>query len=273
MNEVFDTWKLGAMLLDIIVGFGLPVSLAMIFRKKYKVRISVLIIGIGTYILVNAILCSVFDVIVYYINLSDYLDKSDMASAVFYGIFHGLIQFGGYYAAMRFLMKGYDRKENALMFGLGLSFIDAVYYNAVGGFLNFLTATQINEWGRDGYLDRFEGEAREYSEGVIESLENMGISEIVGSMIFMILEMGFMIAVSVLLFQAVKRVGKTYLLPTLGAVMVVFNLVICLRSVEILNEIPYLIIIGVLTALCCFGAYIFYGADKEQVMGKADFAK
>ena len=170
-------------------------------------------------------------------------------------------------------MKGYDRKENALMFGLGLSFIDAVYYNAVGGFLNFLTATQINEWGRDGYLDRFEGEAREYSEGVIESLENMGISEIVGSMIFMILEMGFMIAVSVLLFQAVKRVGKTYLLPTLGAVMVAFNLVICLRSVEILNEIPYLIIIGVLTALCCFGAYIFYGADKEQVMGKADFAK
>ena len=251
------------MLLDIVVGFGLPISLAMIFRKKYKVRLSVLIIGIGTYILVNAILCSTFDVIIYYMNLSDYLDKSNTASAFFYGIFHGLIQFGGYYASMRFVMKGYDRKEDALMYGLGLSFIDAFYYNAVGGFLNFLTATQINEWGKEGYLSRFEDEAREYSEEVIDSLVNMGISEIVGSMIFMILEMGFMIAVSVLLFQAVKRVGKTYLLPTVGALLVAFNLIICFRSVEMLGEVPYLIITGVLTALCGFGAYIFYGADKE----------
>ena len=273
MNDVFDTWKLGAMLLDIVIGFGLPLSLAMLFRKKYKVRISVLIIGIGTYILVNGILSSIFDVIVYYLPISDFLNSNNSASAIFYGLFHGLIHFGGYYAAMRFLLKGYDRKENALMFGVGLSFIDAFYYNAVGGFMNFLVATQVNEWGREGYLGRFQDEARTYSEDVVDTLANMGISEIVGSVIFMILEMGFMIAASVLLFQAVKRAGKTYLLYTVAALLVIFNLVICFRSVEILGEVAYLVITGVLTTITGFGAYIFYGADKEEIKGKGDLAK
>ena len=273
MEELFNTWKLGAMLLDIIVGFGLPISMIMIIRKKYQIRFAVGIIGVGTYIIVNSLLCGIFDVLIYQLNLSDYLEGIPSAEAVFYGVFHGLIQFVGYYVVMRFFMRGYERKENALMFGVGLSFIDCFYYNAVGGFSNYVTATEVGEWGRESYLGRFPEEQREMAETTLNQLLDLTVSDIVGSVIFMILEMAFMIAVSILLFEATKRAGKKYLLPTIGAAIVAINLIICFRSVERLSQVAYLVLIGVVAALTGFGAYIFYTADKEEIKGKGDFIK
>lgn len=273
MEELFTTWKMGAMLLDIIVGFGLPIALVMLFRKKYDLRLSCGIVGVGTYVVVNSLLCGLFDLLIYYTTISDYLAMSNSAAAIFYGLFHGLLQFGGYFLIMKFFLKGFDRKENALMFGLGLSFIDSFYYNAIGAFSNFLTATEVDEWGLDAYYSRFEGDSLDVAKETVEALLDMTVADIIGSVIFMILEMGFFIAVSVLLFQATKRAGKNYLLPTIGAGIVVFNVIICYRSVDILSEVAYLIIIAVLTAAAGFGAYIYYGADKEEARGKADFVK
>lgn len=270
MNDVFDTWKLGAMLLDIVIGFGLPLSLAMLFRKKYKVRISVLILGLGTFIIVNIVFCGIVDGLIDYAYDAIGLGNSNKSLALVHGLFRGLVQLAGYYFSTKICLREHERKENALMFGLGLSIFYFFYYNVIGGFSNFLTATQINEWGVSDYLSRFEGEVRAEAESTINNLIDMSVFEIVEGLIFAILIFGVLFSASILIFEAVKRSGKNYLLPTIGTVLAITNIIICYRNIDIISGVVYLVLIGILSAIACFVAYIFYGADKESKRGKAD---
>jgi len=261
------------MVLDIIVGIGLPISLVMLYKKKYEVRLIPFIVGIGSYIVVSMFILGIFDSVIYMTPLYELLENMPAVNAVFYGIFHGLIQFGGYYVIVKYFTKGFDRKENSLMLGVGFSFVTSAFTNGVGCFGNLLVAINVNELGLEGYLSVQDAElADDYREAIMSIVE-MPIFDVVCVIILTIVDIGFMLAFAILLFQACKREGKSFLIPTTIAGIVLYNLASCIYSVDLIGQITYLILVSLLAAAALFLAYIYYGADKADIRGKADFVK
>ncbi len=273
MEQAFSGLDFAAMIFNILVGIGLPILLIILIRKKCRMRIGPLFVGACAYIGTNMFLQGIVDTLVYVITpLADFFAKNDMPRAIFFGLLHGAVQLGGYYLIMHLFMKDFQRKENSLLFGVGVRLIDSVMaYGLSAGLNQLIFAVSINSQGIESYLAGLGTENVEEYRVELERMVQVPFIEIFGVGLVGLSLLFMTIAVSVLIFQAAKRPGKKYLLPTAGAICVLNNLFMELYSAQIIGSIvTCVLLLLALAALSGILAYFVYKKDTDEERGKAD---
>ena len=275
MAQSFSTLAILSMVFNILAGIAVPVLLVVIIKKKNDMRIGPLFVGACAYIAANMFLQGIVDTLISLIEpLANFLATNGKACAVIMGIVHGVIQLGGYYLIINMFMKDFRRKENSLLFGIGIRIIDSVIlYGLNSGLMSLTMALSINKSGVDGFTAAYEAgsaEAEEIRTTIMEMI-NAPLIEIAGTGIICIALIFISIAISVLLFQVAKRPGKMYLLPTAGAFAIANCLLAELFSAGVIAGIGTFVVLLILLAIIsCIVAYFVYKNDTDEVRGKAD---
>lgn len=271
MEPSFSTLAILSMVFNTVVGIGLPVLLVILIKKKNDMRIGTLFIGACGFIAANMFLQGILDSVISLITpVANFLVENPMPRVIIMSLLHGAIQIGGYFLMIKMFMKDFRRKENSLMFGVGIRTIDSIMgYGIDTGVMLLTLALSVNKQGLSVYDDgTAEGAAAKAS--VIEFIE-MPIIEIFGAGIMCICVMFISIAISVLIFQVAKRENKMYLLPTAAAIAVLNCLLPEMYSAGIIAGIGKFIVLLVLLAIVsCVIAYFVYKNDTDDVRGKGD---
>lgn len=273
MEYTFSGLAIAGIIFNILVGLGLPIALAVFIKKKCKMRIGPLFIGACAYIAANMFLQGIVDTVIVLIQpLAEYFLENELPRSIFFGVVHGGVQLGGYYLVMHLFMKEFRRKENSLLFGVGIRVIDSVIAYGISAGINFLIlALTVNSKGLEGYLTGLEGEALAEARESLINMTQMPVSEIVGTGLIGLFLMMMMMAVSVLVFQAAKREGKMYLLPTAFAVCALNSFFMELYSAGIIKNIMTCVgLLGALAVLSDVLAFFVYRADTDTQRGHAD---
>lgn len=271
MEPSFSTLAILSMVFNTVVGIGLPVLLVILIKKKYDMRIGTLFIGACAYIGANMFLQGIFDTVISMITpVAQYLVDNPMPRVIIMAVCHGAIQLGGYFLMINMFMKDFRRKENSLMYGVGIRIIDSIMgYGINSGAVLLTLAVSVNKQGLSVYDDgTAEGAAAKAS--VIEFIE-MPVIEIFGAGIMCICVMFIAIAISVLVFQIAKRENKKYLLSTAAALAVLNCLLPEMYSAGIITGIgKFIILLVLLAVVSCVIAYFVYIKDTDEVRGKGD---
>jgi len=273
MEQPFSGLEFAAIVFNILVGIVLPILLAVLIKKKYNMRIGPLFVGACAYIGTNMFLQGIVDTVVYMIvPLANFFVEHAMPRAIFFAILHGCVQLGGYYLIMQMFMKDFRRKENSLLFGVGVRIIDSVMAYGISSGVNLLIfAISMNSQGFDSYLAGLGNENIEENRVALEGMVQTSFGDIISVGCIGLCLMFMTIAVSVLIFQAAKRQGKNYLLPTAGAVCVLNCLFMELYSAGVITSVvTCIVLLALLAVLSCILAYFVYKNDEDEERGKAD---
>ena len=273
MEQSFSSLDFVAIIFNILVGIGLPILLALLIRKKCRMRIGPLFVGACAYIGTNMFLQGIVDTLIYIITpLAEFFAENGTARSIFFGLLHGVVHLGGYYLIMHLFMKDFRRKENSLLFGVGVRLIDSVMaYGISAGLNQLMFAISINSQGIEAYLTALGTENMEENRAALEQMVQVPLSELFGVGLIGLSLMFMTIAVSVLIFQAAKRPGKKYLLPTAGAICVLNCLFMELYSADIIKSIVVCVaLLMVLAILSGILAFFVYKNDTDEERGKAD---
>lgn len=275
MEQSFSTLSILGMIFNVFAGIGVPILLVVLIKKKYEMRIGPLFVGACAYIAANMFLQGIVDTSISLITpFATFLMENDMPRVIIISILHGAVQLGGYYLIIHMFMKDFRRKENSLLFGVGIRIIDSIMTYGVGsGIYMLIFASAINAQGLNAYLAAYEAgsaEAEAARESLVQMIE-MPVIEIIGVGLICICFIFVSIAVSVLVFQVAKRPNKMYLLPTAGAISILNCLLPELYSAGKLGGIAtFIILFALLAILSCVIAFFVYKNDTDEERGKAD---
>ena len=273
MGQAFSGASIAAMSFNMILGIGLPVLLIALIKKKYKMRLGIVFIGASAYIVSDMLFLTLINTLILNITpLADFFQANRAVYYFAYGVLHGAIQVGDYYLMIRFLMKDFLRKENALMFGVGVRVIDSVMaYGVNSGLSLLMVATSVNGQGLDAYLEGFGTEYMEENRAILENMIGTPASQILGVGLAGAFLFFLSIAVSVLVFLAAKRAAKKYLFAPAFLICMLDGLLLELyNGGAIDNILIYMAFLGLLAVVSCVPAFFVYRADQEQERGRAD---
>ena len=185
MAQSFSTLAILSMVFNVLAGIAVPILLVVFIKKKNDMRIGPLFVGACAYIAANMFLQGIVDTLIGLIApLADFLAANAKACAVIMAVLHGVIQLGGYYLIIHMFMKDFRRKENSLLFGVGIRIIDSIMlYGVNSGVMSLSVAASINKSGIDGFLGAYEpgsAEAEEVRTTILEMV-NTPIIEIAGT--------------------------------------------------------------------------------------------
>lgn len=273
MGQTFSGASIAAMSFNLILGIGLPVLLIALIKKKYKMRLGIVFIGASAYIMSDMLFLTLINTLILNITpLADFFQANHAVYSLAYGVLHGVVQVGGYYLMIRFLMKDFLRKENALMFGVGIRVIDSVMAYGVNSGLSFLmVATAVNRQGMDAYLAGLGTEYMEENRMILQNMIATPASQILGVGLAGGILVFLYMAVSVLVFQAAKRAAKKYLFAPAFLICMLDGLLLELyNGGTIDNVLVYTAFLGVLAVISCVLTFFVYRADQEEERGRAD---
>lgn len=273
MEPVFSLAAVISIIFNIFVGILVPIILIFLIKKKYKMRIGVLFIGACAYIASHMFLQGIVDSCVYLIKpLATFFVNNGLVRSIVFSILHGFVQLGGYYLIIHLFMKDFKRKENSLLFGVGVRAIDSVIaYGIASGISMLVVSINVNSKGFENYLASFGEEHIEANRKLLLNMVEMPVFEILGNGLIGLFLLMMTIGVSVLIFQAAKRKGKMYLLPTAGAALVINNLLMELYSAKIITKLEHCVsLLGGVAIITCVIAYFVYKNDTDDERGRAD---
>lgn len=260
------------MVFIMVIAVGMPVILTILVKKKAKMRIGPLFTGACAYIMVVMFAQNAVGMILVLSKpMADFFMANQQIYAVVRAVVDSVIQVLGIVLVMKFLMKDFLRKENALLFGIGLGAVDSIFNYASGAYFNFSVATQINKIGLEQFYSMYEGETLESAKQQIEILMSYQPLEIFGLGIMDFFLIILQIALAVLIFLAVKREGKMHLLPTAMGLCGLELYLRLLRGTNVIQSITlYLILMGLVCSIAAVIAFFFYRADSNEERGRAD---
>lgn len=274
MGQTFSGASIAAMSFNMILGIGLPVLLIALIKRKYKMRLGIVFIGASAYIVSDMLFLTLINTLILNIApLAEFFQANRAVYSLVYGVIYGAVQVGGYYFIIRFLMKDFLRKENALMFGVGVRLIDSVMaYGINSGLSLLMVATAVNKQGMDAYLTGISEEYVEENRAILQNMIDMPVSQILGVGLMGGLAVFLAVAVSVLVFLAAKREAKKYLFAPAFAICMVNGLLQELYSSgSIENVMVYVAFLAILTVISCVLTYLLvYKADQDEERGRAD---
>ena len=118
MPAGFAFLTLAGMFTTLAIAIGLPVIVMIVFMKRLHGKFLPVLIGAGTFIVFALLLEQLLHTVVQLV-FKERLTQNVFAYAVYGGLAAALFEETGRFLSMRFLMKKWRTKENALMYGVG----------------------------------------------------------------------------------------------------------------------------------------------------------
>lgn len=233
-----STVSMVGMVVSMIVAVLLPIVLCVVVMKKTKAKLVSLVWGCGVFFVFALVLEQILHTVVLTVtgtkltgNIWLYALYGATAAAVF--------EETGRFIAMKFGMKKYLSKENALMYGVGHGGIEAILLVGVAQVSNIITSFMINENQLDiilGALDETQKAA------TVESLSALWTTP--GYMFFLggverVFAIMLQISFSVFMYVGVKQAKKSFV-----AVAFALHFLVDFIMVVLADKIPTLAVEG-----------------------------
>lgn len=192
-----------------LAGIAVPVCLAMYLVRKYKVKLSTILIGAGVFV----VFALVLETIMHQIVLKGPLGPAIMGNTLWYALYGGLaagvFEETGRFLAMKFLMK----KEPAgpvsgIAYGVGHGGAEMLIIFGLAMVSNFVMALMINSGQTDALMSQAPESAAALAQAQLDALQTStagtwltGLWERASALILQL-------SLSVLVWAAVRKGGK-----------------------------------------------------------------
>ncbi|KRQ86430.1 hypothetical protein ABG79_01811 [Caloramator mitchellensis] len=202
--------KIIFMIITLIISFGVPITLGIIFCKKYNGTFKAILIGALVFFIFQMIIripmLQVFSRQSWYIAMS----KNHLFFSIFLGLTAGIFEEIGRFLGFKFFLKDRLNFENGLAFGAGHGGIEAILLVGLTYINNLIYSNFINA----GKLDEvFAGKVPQQT---IEMIKNMLINtpdyNFLLAGIERIFAITIQIALSLLVLQSVRDKKWSYLI-------------------------------------------------------------
>ncbi|QGU93939.1 YhfC family intramembrane metalloprotease [Clostridium bovifaecis] len=198
------------MAISSIICFGFPVLLMIYFRKKEKISLRAVVVGILMFMLFQMVLRLP---LINYMNLNpiflSIMKSSNMIYIGFLAITAGIFEEVGRYVGFKYFLKDKLKWENGIAYGIGHGGIEAMALVGWTIVTNLLFSIIINIGAFDGVLKKMpQAKALNLRDTLINTPSYMFLLGGV-ERIFIII---FHIALSIIVLEGVVKKNNTYLL-------------------------------------------------------------
>ena len=206
---MISTGTIVFMLLDLILGFAVPVCLAWWMIRKYKVRLSTILIGAATFIVFALVLEALVHRIVLSGERGALIQGKTLYYALYGGLMAGLFEETGRFLSMKFLMK----KEPTtvlpgLAYGAGHGGVEMLILFGFSMISNLVMAVMINAGQLETIVAQTPAEAQEQVRTAAVKLAELRAGDLLLGLWERISALILHLSLSVLVWAAVRKGGK-----------------------------------------------------------------
>ena len=252
-----------------LISFAIPVVLFFWFRKRKKADILPFFIGMAVFFVFAMTLESLMHQLVLNTAPGKKITANIYLYALYGGLAAGIFEEAGRYLAFRFILRKHRKRDiNALMYGAGHGGCEAAMVFGSAMINNLIYGTLINLNQTDRIMSQLPDNLKEQMESVFSSLITTKPYMFFVGLVERFIAVPLQLALSVLVFFAVKKSGKWYLFPLaiLLHALVDGILVIASKKWESLLAVYGLLLLMVL--LVCLVAFLVWkrnaGKTEEQ---------
>lgn len=201
------------MIMNMILGVAIPLGLMLYLKKKYQLSVMPFWIGIAAMVLFAFVL----EQMVHFVFLQSPVGKAVRENfalfAVYGGLMAGIFEECGRFIAMKFaLKKKHGDAHNAIMYGAGHGGIEMFIILVFGMINNVIYSLMLNLGQAETLLAPLDPANREIAQNAFDTLVATSPFLFLASPIERILALTGQIALSVIVWFAVTKKKKGYLL-------------------------------------------------------------
>ena len=203
--------------LDVILGIVVPIALTVWMVKKYKVKLSTILIGAATFVVFALLLESILHNIVLNGPKGEVIKGNTWFYALYGGLAAGLFEEVGRFLAMKLLMAKEPTKiAPSIAYGVGHGGVEMLFVFGIGMFSTLMMALMINNGQIDSIISQVPAEAKDQLLAQIDQVKTaapasylLGLWERFSALILQL-------SISVMMWVGVRKGGKwLWILPAM----------------------------------------------------------
>ncbi len=260
MVESVNVFSILGMIFTFIVAVGLPITLAVLAKKKLKADLMAMVVGAGTFLFFALVLeKSLFNNLILATIGAEKLQANIWIFAIFAGGEAALFEEIGRFFSMKFLMKQNLNKQNSLMFGIGHGGIEAIIITGMGTISNLLMSVLINTGTFEKTLEGLDAAKRAETIAQMSPLWTSAPGLFFLGGVERVAALAFHIAASYFVYRAVKYKKTSYLFIAIG-----FHFITDAGVVVMTNYFHDLITELFLVVSSCAAVFLAIKAYKDE---------
>ena len=252
------------MSISCICAFAMPIVLLIYFRTKKKAEILPFFVGCSVMILFAFVLESTVHRIVLAGRAGEMIRGNILLYALYGGLMAGLFEETGRFLAFRTVLRRYlPQDENALMYGAGHGGIEALVVLGITMVNNIIYAILLNTGQSSIITGQLTPELKQQVEGVFEQLAATPPETFLLGILERMLAVALHIALSVLVWYAVKKKERRMLFPA----AIFFHFMVDAVTVIAADKLPALAVEGIIAVMVVpvvLIAYFLWKAERTE---------
>ena len=254
------------MILDAIMGVAVPVALCWWLVKKYKVKLSTVLIGAATFIVFALILEPILHRIVLLGPKGQTIQGNTLYYALYGGLAAGLFEETGRFLSMKFLMKKEPSTvKPAIAYGAGHGGAEMLILLGVSMISTIAMATMINSGHADTLAAQAPAEAQEQLQAQLASVQSTSAVSYILGLWERFSAIILQISLSVLVWAAVRKGGKwLWLFPAAILIHALVDGVVVILQKSVSLVLLEVIILVMALGIAAIAFLVSRNLDKEK---------
>lgn len=197
------------MAVNALLGFAIPVCLAVWLVRKHHARISTILIGAGTFIVFALVLESLMHQLVLKGPHGASILGNPLRYALYGGLAAGIFEETGRFLSMKFLMKKESTKPlPGVAYGVGHGGVEMLIIFGITMINNLVISALINSGQADAIFAKVPEEAAGQLQVQLDQLQTMGAGTLLVGLWERISALILHLGLSLLVWVAVRKGGK-----------------------------------------------------------------
>lgn len=226
MELTVPAGSIAGMVFSLLVALGVPIALCILIRKRLRADVVPFFLGAGVFFLFAMLLEQLLHVVVLLRpgTVSEALQNNIWLYALYGGLAAGVFEETGRFLCMKFLMKKNLTRENAVMYGAGHGGFEAVLLLGIASINNLVNSLLLNSGAFAAALS--EDVNLEQAMEAVSPLATLPSWQFFLGGAERLMAMALQIALSLLVFQAVRERRSRYLYPAAILLHTAVNMVV-----------------------------------------------
>ena len=197
------------MAVNALLGFAIPVGLAVWLVRKHHARISTILIGAGTFIVFALVLESLLHQLVLKGPHGASILGNTLRYALYGGLAAGVFEETGRFLSMKFLMKKEPAKPlPGIAYGVGHGGVEMLILFGITMINNLVISALINSGQADALFAKVPEEAAAQVQAQLDQLQTLGAGTLLIGLWERISALILHLGLSMLVWVAVRKGGK-----------------------------------------------------------------
>ena len=206
---MIPTSSLVMIVINLILGFAIPIYLAWWIVKKHNARLSTVLIGAATFIVFALVLESIVHQIVLKGPHGAAIQNNTLYLAIYGGLMAGLFEETGRFLSMKYLLKKEPTTvKPALAYGIGHGGVEMILLFGFTMISSLVMAAMVNAGQTDTLLGQVPAEAQGQIQATISQLTDSGVGDWLMGLWERISALILHLSLSILVWAAVRKGGK-----------------------------------------------------------------